>query len=107
MFRVVTDTDSLKRIIEETAAGRAEVEYTFACDPVFTEALEGFETEVVAFTTDIPLLTNWGKPLLFGPGSILDAHTSHEKISKRELVEAVSLYRSMVMRLKAAMSAAE
>jgi acetylornithine deacetylase len=100
MFRVVTETDSLKRIIEDATAGRAEVEYTFACDPVFTEALEGFETAVVAFTTDIPLLTNWGRPLLFGPGSILDAHTAHEKISKRELVEAVNVYKSMVMRLK-------
>jgi acetylornithine deacetylase len=100
MFRVVTDTDSLKRVIEEITKGRAEIEYTFACDPVFTKSLEGLETAVVAFTTDIPLLANWGEPLLFGPGSILDAHTPHEKISKRELVEAVDVYATMTMRLK-------
>jgi acetylornithine deacetylase len=64
------------------------------------ERLDGFETTTVAFTTDIPLLTNWGKPLLFGPGSILDAHTSHERISKSELQEAVGIYASMVMKLK-------
>jgi acetylornithine deacetylase len=100
MFRVVASNDSLKRIIERVVHSRAEVEYTFGCDPVFTERLDGFETTVVAFTTDIPALTNWGKPLLFGPGSILDAHTANEKISKRELVSAVDVYRQMVMSLK-------
>ncbi|HWP42143.1 MAG TPA: M20/M25/M40 family metallo-hydrolase [Blastocatellia bacterium] len=100
LLRVVSETGSLKRIIEDAIRGEVEVEYTFACDPVFTETLEGFETTVVAFTTDIPKLTNWGKPLLFGPGSILDAHTANEKISRRELVEAVDTYASMVTRLK-------
>jgi acetylornithine deacetylase len=100
MFRVVSDVDALKRIIEERVGSRAEIEYTFECDPVFTEALEGFDTAVVSFTTDIPLLTNWGKPLLFGPGSILDAHTPHERISKSELAGAVEVYAGMTTRLK-------
>lgn len=101
MFRVVASTGSLKRIIDGVVNSRVGVEYTFACDPVFTERLDGFETAVVAFTTDIPLLTNWGKPLLFGPGSILDAHTPGEKISKRDLVAAVDTYKQIVLRLKA------
>lgn len=101
LFRVVTDADSLKRLIENAVGARAEIEYEFACDPVFTEQIDGFETTVVSFTTDIPALTNWGKPLLFGPGSILDAHTPHEKISKQELFAAVETYKQMVVRLKA------
>jgi acetylornithine deacetylase len=100
MFRVVTSNDSLKKLIEGVVDGRAEVEYTFGCDPVFTEKMEGFETTVVAFTTDIPALTNWGKPLLFGPGSILDAHTAGEKISKEELTSAITAYAKMVVNLK-------
>lgn len=100
MFRIVKSADDVKRMIEERIADRVEVEYTFSCDPVFTERLEGFETSAVAFTTDIPLLTNWGRPLLFGPGSILDAHTANEKISKRELADAVDVYTEMVRRLK-------
>ncbi|MGA9773178.1 MAG: M20/M25/M40 family metallo-hydrolase [Blastocatellia bacterium] len=100
MFRIVTNADSIKQIVEQTVGARAEIEYTFACDAVFTEPLEGFETAVVSFTTDIPLLANWGKPLLFGPGSILDAHTAHEKISKPELLRAVDVYAEMVMQLK-------
>jgi len=101
MFRVVTSIDSLKPIIEGVAGSRVEVEYSFGCDPVFTERIEGFETTVVAFTTDIPALTNWGKPVLFGPGSILDAHTPHERISKKELASAIEAYKQMVVRLKA------
>jgi len=100
MFRVVTTNDSLKRIIEGVVDSRAELEYTFGCDPVFTERIDGFETTVVAFTTDIPQLGNWGKPLLFGPGSILDAHTPHERISKRELASAVDRYVKLTTRLK-------
>lgn len=102
MFRVVTSNDSLKRIIEGVVDSRAEVQYTFGCDPVFTERIDGFETTVVAFTTDIPQLGNWGRPLLFGPGSILDAHTPREKIGKSELARAVGAYSRIVMSLKAA-----
>jgi acetylornithine deacetylase len=104
MFRIVTNADSVKSLLEAVVGSRARVEYTFACDPVFSERIDGFETTVVAFTTDIPLLTNWGKPLLFGPGSILDAHTPGEKISKRELADAVETYKQLVLRLKATAS---
>jgi acetylornithine deacetylase len=100
MFRVVTNNESLKRLIEGVVGSRVDVEFGFACDPVFTEKIDGFETAVVAFTTDIPALTNWGKPLLFGPGSILDAHTPGERISKAELVAAIETYKQMVLRLK-------
>jgi acetylornithine deacetylase len=99
MFRIVTDTGAIKSMLEEKVGGRAAIRYTFACEPVFMEALEGFETTVVAFTTDIPLLTNWGQPLLLGPGSILDAHTPHERIAKTELARAVEIYFQMAKKL--------
>jgi acetylornithine deacetylase len=100
LLRVVSDTDTLKKILEETVAGRTAIDYGFQCEPVFMEKLEGYDTDVVAFTTDIPALTNWGKPLLFGPGSILDAHTSGEKIRKRDIIEAIDIYTEMVRQLK-------
>jgi acetylornithine deacetylase len=100
LLRVVSNTDTLKKILEETVAGRLRVEYGFQCEPVFMQKLEGYDTDVVAFTTDIPALSNWGKPLLYGPGSILDAHTSGEKIRKRDILEAVDIYTEMVKKLK-------
>jgi acetylornithine deacetylase len=47
---------------------------------------------IAKFTTDIPQLTNWGEPLLLGPGSIHVAHTPHEKLAKKELKESIELY---------------
>jgi acetylornithine deacetylase len=67
-------------------------------------ALEGFDSCIVRFTTDVPQLAAWGQPLLLGPGSILDAHTEHERVTKRELSEAVELYVSLVQTLKARVS---
>jgi len=46
----------------------------------------------VAFGTDAPHLPSWGKPLLVGPGRIVDAHTDHECVSKRALEDAIALY---------------
>jgi acetylornithine deacetylase len=100
LFRIVTDAATVRQQFEAAVGDRAEIVYSFACDAVFMEPLDGFETEVVAFTTDIPLLDRWGKPLLFGPGSILDAHTPHERISKSELLRAVDVYAQMTVRLK-------
>ena len=66
-------------------------------------AIDGFETAVMAYTTDIPAFGGaWGEPLLIGPGTIHVAHTSEERIAKRELLEAVQIYKNLVRRLLAA-----
>ena len=61
----------------------------------------GFETEVFPYTTDVPMLTDWGTPLLIGPGSIHVAHTDEEHIAVDELKAAVELYESLLHRLLA------
>ena len=91
-IRLVTPSSTIKKILEDVVAGRARVEYMSAAEPVRMLSVEGFDREVVRFTTDIPYLSSWGQPLLLGPGSILDAHTDGERVSKRELEEAVELY---------------
>jgi acetylornithine deacetylase len=98
-IRLVTPSEQVKKILEEAVAGRARVEYLSAAEPVRMHAVEGFGREVVRFTTDIPYLSNWGAPLLVGPGSILDAHTDGERVSKRELEEAVGIYTRLVRTL--------
>lgn len=64
-------------------------------DAVVCETVPGFEVAPVSFGTDIPSLGNFGKPLLIGPGSIHDAHTSAEKLDKKEVVEAVEYYQKL------------
>jgi acetylornithine deacetylase len=101
-IRLVTPPSEVKEILERVAEGRARVEYMSIAEPVRMHAAEGFEREVVRFTTDIPYLKSWGKPLLIGPGSILDAHTDGERVSKRELEESVELYARLARTLLAA-----
>ncbi|HEX3560959.1 MAG TPA: M20/M25/M40 family metallo-hydrolase [Pyrinomonadaceae bacterium] len=100
-IRLVTPSAAIKKILEAAVAKRARIEYLSVAEPVRIHSVEGFEREVVRFTTDIPYLSNWGVPLLIGPGSILDAHTDGERVSKRELEEAVALYARLARTLLA------
>lgn len=61
-------------------------------EPRKLRTVPGFDTCQVAFGCDIPHLEKLGVPLLFGPGSILEAHTKDEKIRIADLREAVSGY---------------
>jgi acetylornithine deacetylase len=100
-IRLVTPMAPVKEMLEQAVGDRALVRYLSEAEPQQMLGVAGFETCVVRFTTDIPYLTNWGKPLLIGPGSILDAHTDHERVAKRELTEAVDLYARLVRMLLA------
>jgi acetylornithine deacetylase len=99
MVRLVGPSDETRKAIVQAVAGQAEVEFTLEIPFIRMRQVEGLETMVAAFTTDIPALTNWGEPLLLGPGSIHVAHTPFEKIAKRELLEAVDLYFEVAQRL--------
>jgi acetylornithine deacetylase len=98
-LRLVTEVAPVRTILENAIDSRAEVEYASAHEPVRLQTLPDFEQCVVRFTTDIPYLSQWGKPLLLGPGSILNAHTDREFVEKRELGEAVDLYVHLVRAL--------
>ncbi len=91
-IRLATDSGAIKKILESAVAGAAKLEYLSVHEPIRLLQLDGFQQCVVRFTTDIPYLTRWGKPVLLGPGSILDAHTDHERIAKAELERAVEMY---------------
>jgi acetylornithine deacetylase/succinyl-diaminopimelate desuccinylase-like protein len=101
LIRLVGPSDETRKAIQETVAGLAEADFTLEIPFVRMRELEGLPTMVAAFTTDIPALTNWGEPLLLGPGSIHVAHTPYEKLAKRELLDAVELYVKIAKRLVA------
>lgn len=100
-FRLVSDVDRVKRQLERAVAGRAGIEYLSVTPPVRLMGMPGFEQCVVGFTTDTAHLGHWGTPLLLGPGSILDAHTAHERVAKAELARGVELYVRLVRSLLA------
>lgn len=100
IFRLVTTPREVQTRVEDLVAqhgGRVTV--ARGNPPQFMIVPEGEKSAVVAFNTDVPWLGNLGKPLLFGPGSILDAHGANERIGKRELLAAIDTYEAMVISL--------
>jgi acetylornithine deacetylase len=100
LFRTVSPTGELREKVEAVVKGRCEYVFVRDTKPIRTEHFDGFETEVVSYSTDLPSLTRWGRPLLLGPGSIRVAHTDHECVRKSELLHAVELYTRLVKELK-------
>lgn len=99
MFRLVGDVKPLKKLVEKWVGDTAEIEYGSYIPAQKFETIAGFDIAPVAYTSDIPLLTRWGKPLMFGPGSIHVAHTADEFIAVDELRAAVDAYERIVRAL--------
>jgi acetylornithine deacetylase len=99
MIRLVGDPAPVKKVIDRWAAGRAEIEYGSYTPAMHFHTVPGFAAKPVAFATDVPLLGNWGTPLLFGPGSIHVAHTTDEFIDVDELRASVGHYGRLVRSL--------
>ena len=100
MYRLVGPGDELQQAVERVVGTLVTVKKVLEIPPVKLGRMDGLETVVVAFSTDIPALSNWGQPFLLGPGSVRVAHTDHERIPKAELVQAVEIYVKMVKKLK-------
>jgi acetylornithine deacetylase len=92
LYRLVGPSDNLRKGIEAAITPDAHCEYALEIPFVKLRTVPGIPTMTAKFTTDIPRLTNWGEPVLLGPGSIHVAHTPDEFVSKQELMEAVDLY---------------
>jgi len=99
LIRLAVSSDSIKERLAVAIDGRAEIEFKSGHDPVRLRTLDGFEQMLARFTTDIPYLSNWGRPMLIGPGSILVAHTENERVAKTDLLKAVDLYIDLAKRL--------
>ena len=100
IFRLVTTPEDVQKRLDTIVANHAgEIVLSRGNPPQIMIVPEGQKSAVVSFNTDVPWLGKLGKPLLFGPGSILDAHGVNERISKRELLGAVDTYEAMVVAL--------
>jgi acetylornithine deacetylase len=98
LFRTVGEAAAVRdalRVVE----GLVRIEHVLDIDAVRMHTLPGFETAVFPYTTDVPLLTRWGTPILVGPGSIHVAHTEDEHVTLDELHAAVGIYESLAKRL--------
>jgi acetylornithine deacetylase len=98
--RLVDDGNATDSAIQAAVQGSADAVEVLRIPAVLLGSLDGFETTIVSYTTDIPAFgAAWGKPFLFGPGTIHVAHTSEERVPKKQLLESVRDYDRMVRQL--------
>src|ERR1035438_2835825 len=91
LYRLIGPSQDLRRQILEVAGDEVKVDFPLELSFLRLRTVDGLPSMIAAFTTDIPKLTNWGEPLLIGPGSIHVAHTDGEFIEKQQLAEAIDL----------------
>ena len=100
-FRTVGEHGTLREILHRALAGRVEVEEILELPAVRMHTVPGFETGVFSYFSDVPFLSNWGTPLLIGPGTIHVAHTDREHIAIADLDRAVETYARLAATLLA------
>ncbi|MGH7545555.1 MAG: peptidase dimerization domain-containing protein, partial [Gemmatimonadota bacterium] len=92
LFRTVEASPRLRRALEDWARGRARIEFPVEMPPIRFAVEPGFPTTTIPFGTDLPLLAEWGRRYLIGPGSIRVAHTDGEYVEKKALEDAAAAY---------------
>jgi acetylornithine deacetylase len=97
MIRLVSDADTVLARVREAVRDRVEVHEVVRVPPMKLATIDGFPTSVVAYATDVPALSAWGTPYLFGPGSINVAHRDDEHIEIDELYSAVDAYERLAI----------
>jgi acetylornithine deacetylase len=98
-FRTVGEHAPVRETLHQTLAGRVKVEEILELPSARMHIVPGFETATFSYFSDIPYLSNWGTPLLIGPGSIHVAHTDREHIAIDELNRAVEIYATLAEKL--------
>ncbi len=100
-FRTVGAHDAVREQLRQALSGRLAIEEILELPAMRMHTVPGFETAVFSYFSDIPYLSNWGTPLLIGPGSIHVAHTDRENIPLDELARAVGVYEKLAASLLA------
>ena len=99
-IRLVNDGLATRRQVHTLLEPAVEVRDVLTIPAIHLGHLDGIPATVVAYTTDIPAFGgSWGQPFLIGPGTIHVAHTDQERVPKRQLEEAVQIYKKLVREL--------
>ncbi|KAF1334871.1 Formiminoglutamate deiminase, partial [Globisporangium splendens] len=92
MFRLTTNPEEIMNRVKEIVSGRVDIELYTSNSPVHLTVVEGYETDVASFNTDIPYFQFDGNAYLVGAGNITDAHCAREFIEIEDLRNLVDFY---------------
>ena len=98
MFRTVGDLPGLRAAMTQLNT-LVTLEEILDVPPAILRTVPGFDTATFPYTTDIPYLSKWGTPLLYGPGSIHVAHTDNEHVKIADLEKAAADYAMLATHL--------
>lgn len=100
MVRTVGNNNQVTKQLRLLSKPYGEISFFYNAEAVKLMSLPNFETGVVAYCTDIPqLLPIGGEFLMYGPGTINEAHTVNESIAISELEKAVDDYQKIYKEL--------
>lgn len=101
LMRVAAPLDKVTQTVREAISPASTLKIVTASEAMRFYLPEGESGEVVGFGTDGPHLGRGAIAIvLYGPGSIHDAHTAHEWIDKAEQARAVTVYAQLVTQLQ-------
>ena len=101
LIRTVGPTAELQRRLAATAAPEVTVTFPVELPAYRGKAPPGWDTTVVSFASDLPVLEGWGERFQMGPGTIRVAHTEREHLLKADLQEGIRLYVKLATELLA------
>jgi len=93
-------SDLIENILENIADDRTTITKTREDKPFEYLHIDGFDSDIVAFGCDGPCLTNLGKCLLYGPGTIKVAHTEKEFIALSDIEKGITDLKNIFKTLK-------
>jgi len=106
LVRTVEPPDVVEERVRRHLGAHVTLDRTStAYAPVEFHVPPGETARTVAFGTDAPHMRAWGRPLLFGAGSILDAHTDHERVRKSDLAACAARHERTARELLARVGA--
>lgn len=102
-FRIAADAPKIKQLVLDTVNSNKHLELVGGADNMFivepqhlNYSVPGFDTIVLAYSTDIPNISGDFSRYLYGPGSIHVAHSDNEYIKVQDLVASVDGYKRLV-----------
>ena len=92
-LRTVTKNEAVATQLKELCNEASNLDIFYNMDPVELFTVPGFETIVANYCSDVPHFKQLGIPcLMYGPGSIHQAHTDNEFVELTDLEQAIADY---------------
>lgn len=97
-IRIADGLDKVEELVTSVLDKYERLEYTFDGRPpqLLDYKVDGFESIILAYSTDVPYLTGDFKRYLYGPGSIHVAHAPNEFVTFEDLEASVEGFKKLV-----------